>query len=222
MMRGVYNVRPPQPRYVTTWKVTDVLLKLQTWDNSQLCLYDLSLKLVLLLALAKAPRAKELCLLSYRAMQERPDGISFRLTAPTKTQRGGAMKEFFVPVFVSSSSLCPVACLHAYLQKTAVFRTPSDKGVLLISSQKPHDPVAVSTVSRWIKSGLAKCGIDVSKFSGHSTRGVAATAAREAGVSMEVVLASADWSTPHTFISHYFRPHALSSFGNAVLQNSSS
>lgn len=219
VMRGVYNLRPPLPRYVSTWNVANVLEVLRSWDNAQLSLYSLSVKLVLLLALAKAPRAKELCLLSHHGSQCLPDGVVLQLTAPTKTQHAGRMKQFFIPVF-ADKSLCPVACLNVYLARTSPLRPKPEASNLFISSQKPHHPVAVSTISRWLKHGLSKCGVDTSQYSGHSVRGASATAAREAGVSMEVVMASADWASPHTFISHYYRPHALASFGNAVLASS--
>ena len=133
LMRGVYNLRPPLPRYVSTWKVADVLAVLKTWDNSKLGLYMLSVKLVLLLALAKAPRARELCLLSHVASQRLPDGIVLRLTAPTKTQRTGGMKQFFVPAF-GDKSLCPVTCLDVYLERTAALRPGPETNALLISS----------------------------------------------------------------------------------------
>ena len=50
-MKGVYNLRPPKPRYTSTWDVGEVLTVLQTWGMpADLSDRQLSLKLVMLLA----------------------------------------------------------------------------------------------------------------------------------------------------------------------------
>ena len=96
VMRGVYNSRPPQPRYSSTWEVGPVLEALRGWGpNTNLSLSKLSQKLVLLLALACAPRAREIQLLQADRVLRKPDGVSLFLSAPTKTQHSGTLKEFF-------------------------------------------------------------------------------------------------------------------------------
>lgn len=217
VMRGAYNSRPPQPRYSAAWNVGQVLACLQSWgDNATLSLPLLSYKLVLLLALAKAPRARELQLLQSGPLQRRPDGVLLPLSAPTKTQQSGVLKSFFITSF-DESLLCPVSCLFVYLQRTSEYRD-GEKTPLFLALHQPHRPVASSTISRWLKTALGKCGVDTTAFSGHSTRSASTSAAIAEGVSMEVVLAAADWSGPSTFIKHYYRPTATARFAQAVLQ----
>lgn len=55
LMKGVYNSRPPKPRYSVTWDV-DVVVKylMSLGPNSSLSLRQLSQKLALLMALVEA------------------------------------------------------------------------------------------------------------------------------------------------------------------------
>lgn len=219
VMRGVYHCRPPQPRYRRQWDVAAVLAAVKTWgNNTAMLLSDLTWKLTLLMALAKAPRASELHALDCRYLQRLPDGVLFLLTELTKTQRGGGPQQFFLASFSDDADLCPVRCLDAYLARTAALRqTEAPAQPLLIAVIRPHRGVTTDTISRWLKAALAKAGVDTSEFSGHSTRGASTSTARESGVTMADVLAAADWSRPSTFVSYYYRPHVLRGFTRAVL-----
>ena len=202
---------------MATWKVSPVLDVLRSWGTyDQLSLSRLSHKLVLLLALAKAPRASEIRMLSALHMQQKPDGIILSLLEPTKTQHHGTLKEFFIAKFPDDQLLCPVSCLDRYLTVSQQWRS-SGQSQLLLAVNAPHAPVSTSTVSRWLKDALKLCGVDASTFSGHSTRSTSASAAAESGVNMQVVLAAGDWSGQSTFLSHY-RPQAISQFACAVLR----
>ena len=55
LMKGVYNLRPPWPKYSKTWDVGIVLRYLRSMElNDKLTLKVLSLKLALLFALVEA------------------------------------------------------------------------------------------------------------------------------------------------------------------------
>jgi len=67
LLKGIYNSRPPQPRYSTTWDVDIVVQYLQSLgDNASLPLKILSQKLLLLMALVEASRISELQALDLR------------------------------------------------------------------------------------------------------------------------------------------------------------
>ena len=59
LLTGVFNQKPPQPRYTFVWDVEIVLVYLKTnmCDNSQLSDRDLTHKLTVLMALSSASRA---------------------------------------------------------------------------------------------------------------------------------------------------------------------
>ena len=62
-MKGIYELRPPQPRIFTTWDVSTVLRYLKTFHAAgTLLLKMLTLKLVMLSALVSASR----CSYSYQ------------------------------------------------------------------------------------------------------------------------------------------------------------
>ena len=61
LLKGIYNSRPPRPRYVCTWDVDVVVRHLRKLDsNGDLSLKILSGKLALLMALVLASRTSEL------------------------------------------------------------------------------------------------------------------------------------------------------------------
>jgi len=60
-MKGIYNLRPPEPKYYITWDVAAVLSWLKDQgENKDLCLKELSGKLTLLMALVGTNRTSEL------------------------------------------------------------------------------------------------------------------------------------------------------------------
>ena len=58
-MKGVYNLRPPVPRYIDTWDVEALLRVLRSLSPvSKLSLRNLTLKTVTLVALVLAARSQ--------------------------------------------------------------------------------------------------------------------------------------------------------------------
>ena len=85
LLKGVYNQRPPQPRYSFTWDVCVVLDYIRSWGlTTQLTRKEITLKIAMLLALANASRSSELHALDSRHMSWSTEGITFTLTALTK------------------------------------------------------------------------------------------------------------------------------------------
>ena len=57
-MQGIFNSRPPKPRYSFVWDVNTVISYMDTMPpNKKLSLKDLSAKLVMLMALCNADRS---------------------------------------------------------------------------------------------------------------------------------------------------------------------
>ena len=81
LLKDVYNIRPPQPRYSSTWDVDVVIKYLQSLnENDALSLKTLTQKLALPMALVGANRVLDLELqalnLQYRTY--RPEGVCFQ------------------------------------------------------------------------------------------------------------------------------------------------
>ena len=124
VLKGVFNSRPPQPRYESTWDVSQVLRWIeQRGDNKNLSLQDLSLKLVMLLALTRPSRSADLANLNIRYRRFLPEGVTFQPVALTKQAKQNRQRaEFFFPAFPHNANLCPVDTLKAYESRTKEFR----------------------------------------------------------------------------------------------------
>lgn len=103
---------------------------------------------------------------------------------------------------------------------TEKYRTDENSERLFIGSVGQHPHVKSSTISAWIKKELKAAGVDTERFSGHSTRGAAASKAAASGVSVESILSAGHWSAESTFTRFYRRDAAINpstSVAGAVL-----
>ena len=218
LLKGAFHKRPPLPRYSSTWDVNVVLQHLKgLGPSSDLPLKQLTLKLVMLLALTRPSRSADLSSLSLARRRFSPEGVTFLPSTLAKQSRQGKpLVEFFFPSFSHDESLCPVQTLRQYELVTSPFRLGGQQE-LFLAIVKPHKPVSSCTVARWLKCVLKDAGIDVNMFTAHSVRGASSSAAAMAGVTTNDILKAADWSTDSVFRRFYYRPVHSSSFGDAVL-----
>ena len=75
-----------------------------------------------------------------------------------------------------------------------------------MSYHKPHNPVSTATIGRWLKEVLKRAGVDIQKFSAHSTRSASVSAAKTLNISVKTILDTAGWSNTETFAKFYDRP----------------
>ena len=221
-MQGVFNLRPPCPKYSFTWDVDTVLTYLCSLGPSEnLSLKNLSLKLVTLMALASANRSSYLHALDLNFHRFTPEGVLFILPTLTKTRRSGPPKESFYCSF-KERTLCPVLTLQIYEQSTSNLRSKeSGEKCLFISFKKPHKATCSASIARWLKTVLASAGIDTGHFKAHSTRAASASAAKSVGVSTKDIMSTADWSRENTFTKFYHKTIMQPTFGQAVLSKHS-
>ena len=65
-----------------------------------------------------------------------------------------------------------------------------------------------ATLSRWLKEVIRQSGIkDI--FGGHSVRSASKSTAKKAGLSIDIILDMADWTSPSTFNLFYYKPTLL-------------
>ena len=222
LMKGIYNSRPPQPKYSSSWsvaRVTDYLKNLG--PNHGLSLKQLTLKLVVLMALVEASRSSELAALDLRFRVFTPEGVTFSLPTLTKKRKAGAPpRKLFFGGYPPDERLCHplLETRSAPLRKN---RAPDLPDKLFLSYIQPHKFVGAQRVANWIKVMLKEAGVDTGTFSAHSTRGASATAAARQGVSTANILEAADWSTEDTFRRFYYRPGNNPAFAHGVLSDSS-
>ncbi|XP_077275913.1 uncharacterized protein LOC143904826 [Temnothorax americanus] len=212
--RGISTLKPPRPRYDFVWNPAPVIAKL-----SSIYPYEgVSLKLILLLALATGHRAQTFFLL--RILQiSLNDKLIIRVPDRIKTSAPGRSQPFFMlSRFVNQENLCIVCLMEHYMENTKDLR-PSSCDFLFISLSKPHKAVSSQTISRWIRSGLEDCGIDTSIFSAHSTRHASTSQASSRGVPLDFIKRAAGWTgESRVFANFYNRPPINpEEFSNSVL-----
>ena len=112
LLKGVFNDRPPLPRYSSTWNVQTVLNYLeQLGPNEVMSWKHLTFKTVMLLALTHPSRSADLSQLDLGARQYTPEGVTF-------TPRCLSNCSFLFPILPGHPRLCPVVTLRAYEKKT--------------------------------------------------------------------------------------------------------
>ena len=176
LLKGVFQLRPPQPRYATTWRVSKVVQYISSLvSNSNLSTKLSSYVGLLALTAPDRPSGHAACDLRFRYFH--PEGIQFKLLELTKTARQGQdPKSCFHASFPENEHLCVCKCLQEYEARTLQWRTqdPSKPNKLLLSHINPHKPVSPATLARWLKELMQLAGVDTTIFKGHSVRGAVA------------------------------------------------
>ena len=216
LMKGIFNKRPPVPRYVISWPVEKVLRYLKIMPGyDQISLKLLTWKTAILIALVSADRGDAIAALSTEYMIKDSEGYHFLVSKPTKcTRPGRGIKQIDLPKFIKDRRICVVYCLDKYLRATKKLRVDKQ---LFISYVKPHRSVTRTSIARWIKLIMQKSGIDVSIFQPHSTRSASTSTAFQQGVSVPDILKKADWSNASVFHRFYNRPKVHADFAQAIL-----
>lgn len=218
--RGLSNVRPPKPKYDSTWDPKIVLDYFKNLNNEKLSLESLSKKLITLLALVTGQRLQTLSLINIKNIDFKDETVEIKIPDKVKTSRLGRNQPILtLPVYKERENVCPVTALRCYLERTKDLR--GDKTFLFISFKKPFKEVSTQTLGRWIKNVLRESRLDTNVFSAHSTRHASTSAAKRKGVSFDVIRKLAGWSDKSTtFTKFYYRPVAknLEAFGHAILE----
>ena len=218
-MRAVYNQRPNLPKYHDTWQVSTVLEYLRSLSPVKfLSLQQLSLKLATLLALVTGSRVQSIHAMNLDFCEYRDDSIVFHIQSLLKHSRPSNKVSNCITIsaYSKDKKICPVFLLKYYIKRTAALRQNNQ---LFINNSKPHKPISKDTLSRWIKKGINKAGINTAKYSSHSTRSASTSAAAAASVDITTIMKAAKWSSSCTFSKHYNKPIADHSFGTAILQS---
>ena len=194
-LKGIFELRTPQPRYNETWNVCKVLHYFKhLGENSELSLKDVTFKLCALLLLIFAQRVQTVHLISLNDIRFHDDGCTIHITEKLNRSRPGFHPQTLqLPYYAEDKTLCVVTCLREYIDRTAEFRSVgegSDK--LLLCYQQPYGPATKDTIARWLKIVLIHAGI--TNFAPHSFRGASSSAMLKSGVAVQDILKVAGWS----------------------------
>ena len=200
LMQGIFNSRPPKPKYKSVWDVDVVVTYIRSMEPSeQLSIKDLSWKLVTLMALTNTDRASDLHALDLKYRRYSAEGVTFEIPGLTKTRRSGPPHQAFYSSF-AKKKVCPVDTLRHYERKTAGFRSDGDEKIPLFISFT--NPISQYGQLRWIKNMLAKAGVDAN-FKAHSTRAASTSAAKNRGVATKDILCAENLHSRDSITSLY-------------------
>ncbi len=133
----------------------------------------------------------------------------FHITGQLKTKKPVTIH---FPKF-TEQKLCVWSCFVEYWLRTMKYRTSTNPDgtisitvtSLLLSVNKPHGVAAKDTIKNWVKSLMQQAGIDITKYTVHSTR--AASTSKAANLlPLSSILKAAGWAGGSTFANHYHRP----------------
>jgi len=210
--KGVFKLRPTKAKYDSIWD-TEVVLKwvedLEPLDT--LDLKHLTYKLVILMALATAHRAQTLALININNISISQEGVQIRITEAIKTSKVGVEQpKFFLPFFKDRTKVCVARAIIRYLAATKDLR--KDEKKLFITVNKPHHAANSQSVSRWIKECLRQAGIDT-RFTAHSTRHAATSAADRKGMDLSIIRKTASWSAQSEVFARFYKKPIFSDQG---------
>ena len=184
-----------------------------------LSLEDLTLKLVMLIALTSGQRAQTISFMDVSCVEVSKGTAVFHIRHLTKTCKPGKSPPIVkLTAYPEDVRLCVLHVLVEYLKRTQRFRAHNKR--LFVSIRAPHNNVSTQTISRWLKCVLERSGIDTSIFKGHSTRSASTSAALRHGVAVDDILSAAGWSSARTFAVFYNKTlESTFDFGSSVLQS---
>ena len=221
LLKGMFNTRPPVPRYNGAWDVTPVVQSLRR-SSEGLTTLQLSKKVVTLLALSNADRCSDLAALDRDYMRWTTSGVQFTVVQMTKTRTSGPPRTVFYPMLREDPDICPVTTLRKYITVTtpcvANFETPKP---VFITLRKLFRRAHPATIGHWIKDTLKAAGVGTEKFTALSTRSASTSHDSMKGVPIADILKVANWSSSSTFERFYHRSSDPSAFARAVLQSRS-
>lgn len=202
-MKGVFELRPSQPKYKFIWDVKIVLDFLQNYfPNDELPLSILTYKCVTLLALSSMQRVQTLQVIKVDNIKMYDNSITILIDSILKQSRPKSHGiSLVLKPYPHNEAICVCSVLKCYLRRTKALRSSNKQ--LFISFRKPYLPVSRATISRWIKSVLYEAGINILMFSSHSTRAAAASAAHRESLYVDDIINKAGWANCHVFHKFY-------------------
>ena len=190
LLAGIFNSRPPKPKYCFIWNVQTVIefIRNEWGRNQELSDKFLSYKLTILLTLTSAFCVLGLQHLNIRLKVKTPIRFTFTFHKLHKAlKKGKSPPSVAFHFFKEDNSLCVVEVSNEYLKRSEKWRT-SEKCQFLLSFAQPHKPVVSSTISGWIKKLLTISGVDLGLFKGHSTHSASTSKATLSGLSVHDIL----------------------------------
>ena len=222
LLKGMFNVRPPERSLVPSWDLPTALRLLSEQPYEPLenaTLENLTKKTAFLVAVASGRRVSDI-----HALSLAPNHSDISKTRARLLPRSGYLAKNQTPDFTPAPIIlpglrtaanspddgpwCPVRALLYYTHRTKGIRGEEDR--LFITTTKPHKGAAKQTIARWlvdiIKASLAAEDSHMGgRINAHSIRSQASAWASYKGASLSDIIEAMGWSSTTTFQTTYLR-----------------
>lgn len=188
------EVKIPTEQQLTTWDVNILVdyIKRELSSTANLNLEQLQLKTILLISIATMWRPRsDIERLQHRDITFKGKEKTSSVRIHARKPKEGQVKSITLGA-IEDEDRCPVKTISHFITRTANFRQdlPEDHTLFLTyidSNKKPSTSVKPTTVANWIKTAMAKAGIDIKDHNAHSVRAASSTKAVELGHSIQDV-----------------------------------
>ena len=155
------------------------------------------------LLLLSTSRVSEITNLRVDYLTRNSSVYTFPISHLTKTCQNGKKPHLNLKFhnFPGDSKLYICKTIDSFLENRNVWGVGESQ--FLISHNKPHKPVSLSTVSRWLGQVLAVAGINTEAFKAHSTRSASSSKSEVTGVSLTDIIKQGHWSQTSIFQRFY-------------------
>ena len=199
LLKGVFNIRPALPRYVTTWDIIKIFTFIKSKPTLTNCdLKTLFLKLVILLCLTTDQRDQPIKCLNLKLINISSEKVDLLVPETWKTSRPGHHLPPIELTIFKYSELCVIAHPKQHVKMISPFRTTGTKQ-LLLSFLQLHKLISTTTLSMWCVTAINECGINVNIYCSNSTRSASASKCKISGLSFKEIAKSAGWSNKRKF-----------------------
>ena len=217
LMKSFKRTQPIPARRIPTWDISLILSVLTDQDltNESLSLHLLTAKTAFLLALASGERRHALAALQFPPSFD-TEGMVLQFASeyiPKSyfvRKNTTLIKPIRIP-YVSDDSyaqVCPCRTTQFYLHAVANVRRSVQTTLLVPHNLSKGNNVTPQGVSRYIIKLIHFCyekaGAQMPDCRAHDVRKIAASLRALTGESLSDVLDAGQWSSPYTFLKHYF------------------
>ena len=198
-MKGIFELQPTFPKYQIIWnvrKVFNYFRNLPVMIN--LTLRGFSLKLAMLLCLVLGgQRMQTIHFINLKDIKYVGEQVFIPIMGNIKQSKpGNHIYPLSFKIYSKDTKLCVVAHLKRYIELTQDLSS-SDK--LFINYTKPHQAIRRDTISKWCKTVMELSGIDIQKYSTHSTRSAVSSKSKCMGMLLKNI---ARLKSEKTFAQH--------------------
>ena len=151
-MKGVCESRRPKPKYDKIWDVSVVLKHLSSlYPNEKLSLKDLTHKALMLILLVSSQRGQSIHYLDLQHLTMEEDNYFFDVAEHIKTSTPRSpYTRIDIAAYEPDSTICPLSCLKAYINKTKDLRNNETNCLLVMLG-----PISMYLGTRFL-GGLSK------------------------------------------------------------------